>query len=131
MNKILAFILSLLLLFSCESNKNLIHKKKSNSDILGIWYQKKTIIFNDSMHMATFNKWIFDLDKCQLAMRKPIEYGYHINNNKIEMIPLKGKKYLKSDYDFFFNRNINIEFNDSLMIWSVPDTLELYFYRTL
>jgi hypothetical protein len=130
MNKILALTL-LILLFSCELNKKLVHEKNHNSNILGTWYQKKTIVFNEPRHMATFNKWIFDLEICQLAMRKPKEYGYCINNDRIELRPLEGKKYLQSDYDFLFDRNINIEFNDSLMIWSVPDTLELYFYRTL
>ncbi len=131
MNKILALVLLSLLIFSCELNKNLIREKNNNSDILGIWYQKKTIVFNEPRHMATFNKWIFDLEICQLVMRKPTEYRYHIDNDIIEISPLERKKYLQSDFDFFFDRNVNIKLSDSLMIWSIPDTMELYFYREL
>lgn len=130
-NKLFLAIL-ILILFSCKLQTNSFRKNEKNA-ILGTWYQKHVILFNEPIYMAASNEWNFEVKKCRVLLGEPTkyEYEYKLFDNYLELYPINGNKYAEWENVLFFNRKIMLEGNDTIMIWNIPDTLQINFQRNL
>lgn len=111
--------------FFCTASKEL---KGTHGIIVGEWLQVKTVVRNEKSHMAAYNLWTFEENRCKMMVGKSDEYGYKILNNQFEFFPLEGHTYVKWQEVLMFGR-FNIDITDSTMILTRKDTLQLFFER--
>lgn len=130
MNRSTIFLV-LLLIYGCKSYEKLTVNNKLN-EIKGVWYQTNTALFNEVLHMMGPNRWNFGIDKCQILINstRKYEYSFKYTNRYLELSPIKAKEYEEWENVLFFDKRITVDLNDSIMVWSIPDTLQIKFKRT-
>jgi len=117
-------------MYNCKPYKGSVNDKSIN-EITGIWYQTSAVLFNDSIHMVGPNKWNFKNNKCQILLSNPKEYRYQITNDYLELYPIDGNEYQEWENVLFFGKKIILKQNDTVMKWSILDTLQINFRRNL